>query len=558
MNTMKRLYFYGMAFVALVVTANGASQLLAYLLDIVSGRQIAGGVAERVSLGLALVVVGAPLWFFHWAYVQRQVERDRNEGGATLRKLYLYASMFFAAIIVFVAERSLVIWALGSDTFDSKWVGQFVMWGAVWAYHWTVERREGEASPGGRTLRRWYVYVTSVYALVVLGTGIGAVLGLLLGGLYDALVNVPVLASERDLWGRVMHIGLASVVTGGVWWAFHWLYLARDDVDSTLRQVYLYLFAFLGGAITMLVALGAMINAVLRWVLGVPGLPDAAVHFQAIASSFTVLVIGGLLLGYHWQVVREESLRATTRRHGAGRTFGYVMSALGLGSLAVGIPILIGLLIGLVVPAARETLAGDDSFRNLLAVALTLLVIGGPLWAWFWPRMQRQVREVGLEERSALSRCIFIYGVLGVLALAALGSLIGFLFMLLRDLLEGTFSLDFLRNGKWLLGVVLTAGALLPYYLQVLREDQRAGAEDAPLKKSVTLVVGEQDNELAGRLEEALLAPVRVMRVISPETPVPAVSDEELEAVVEQVRSAATDRVLVTATDGGIRVYGYR
>jgi hypothetical protein len=558
MNTMKRLYFYGMAFVALVVTANGASQLLAYLLDWVSGRQIAGSVAEGVSLGLALVVVGAPLWFFHWAYVQRQVERDPSEGGATLRKLYLYGSMFLAAIIVFVAERSQVVWALGSDTFDSIWVGQFVMWGAVWAYHWMVERREGEASPGGRTLRRWYVYVTSVYALVVLGTGIGAALDLLLGGLYDALVNVPLLVSERDLWGRAMDIGLASVITGGVWWAFHWLYLARDDGDSTLRQVYLYLFAFLGGAITILVALGAMVNAVLRWVLGAPGLSDAALHFRAIPTSFTVLVIGGLLLGYHWQVVREESLHTAERRHGAGRTFSYAMSALGLGSLAGGIPILMGLLIGLAVPDARESLAGGDSFRNLLAVALTLLVLGVPLWVWFWPRMQRQVSEVGLEERRALSRRIFIYGVLGVLALAALGSLIGFLFMLLRDLLEGTFSSDFLRDGKWLLGVVLTVGALLSYYLQVLREDQQAGAEAVPVKKSVTLVVGEQDRELVRRLEEALLARVRIMRIASPETPVSAVSDEELEAVVEQVRSAATDRVLVVATEVTVRVFGYR
>jgi hypothetical protein len=234
------------------------------------------------------------------------------------------------------------------------------------------------------------------------------------------------------------------------------------------------------------------------------------------------------------------------------------MSALGLGSLAVGIPIRIGLLIGLAVPDARESLAGGDSFRNLLAVALTLLVLGVPLWVWFWPRMQRQVREVGLEERRALSRRIFIYGVLGVLALVALGSLIGFLFMLLRDLLEGTFSSDFLRDGKWLLGVVLTVGALLPYYLQVLREDQQAGAEDAPVRKSVTLVVGEQDRELVGRLEEALLARVRVMRIASPETTVPAVSDEELEAVVEQVRSAATDRVLVVATEVTVRVFGYR
>ena len=180
------------------------------------------------------------------------------------------------------------------------------------------------------------------------------------------------------------------------------------------------------------------------------------------------------------------------------------------------------------------------------------------MWVWFWPRMQRQVRELGLEERRALSRRIFIYGVLGVLALVALGSLIGFLFMLLRDLLEGTFSSDFLRDGKWLLGVVLTVGALLPYYLQVLREDQQAGAEDAPVKKSVTLVVGEQDRQLVGRLEEALLARVRVMRIASPETPVPVVSDEELEAVLEQVRSAATDCVLVVATEVTVRVFGYR
>ena len=144
-----------------------------------------------------------------------------------------------------------------------------------------------------------------------------------------------------------------------------------------------------------------------------------------------------------------------------------------------------------------------------------------------------------------------------MLALAALGSSIGFLTLLLTDLLSGDLSLDFLRNGKWLLGVIATAGALLPYHWQVLREDQEAGAEAAPIRKSVTLLVGEGADELISRLEKALGTRIRTMRVVAPEGAVPALSDAQIAELVSRVRDAPSDRVMLIAAEDGVTAYPY-
>ncbi len=558
MNTMKRLYIYGVSFVALVVTASGTSLLFRYLLDQLLDRNIAGDLAEQLSLSVAMIVVAAPLWTVHWIMAQRQIDRDPQETSAVLRKLYLYGVMFLSALLTFVSIVSLLRWAFGTDTFDSSWIGQVLAWGTVWAYHWHLEHHEEEPSAGGLTLRRWYAYLTSLYGLGVMAAGIAGILGVLLGGIYDALTNGQFMVSGGGLWGNGMLDALAAAVAGGAWWTFHWLYFARDDIESTLRQVYLYIFAFLGGALTVLFSVAGILNGLLRWLLGVPGLSETAIHFRLIPSLLPAMLVGGALLAYHWQVVREESQRMASRIPGARRSFGYAMSAMGLGAMAAATPMLIGLVIGLLIPSARDTLTGADAWRDMLAVSLTLLIIGAPLWFWSWPRIQRQVASLSIGERTATSRRIYVYGVMGILALAALGSLIGFLTMVLTDLLRGEISLDFLRDGKWLLGVVATAGALLPYHWQVLREDQEAGAEAVPARKSITMLVGEGADELTARLEEALGTRIRVMRVVAPEGAVPVLSDTQVAELVSRVREAPSDRVILIAAEDSVTDYPYR
>ena len=556
MNTTKRLYFYGVSFVTLTVAASGIALLIKFLIELVAQQAVAGSSQDQASLGIAMVVVGAPLWTLHWYYTQRQATKQPEETGSTLRKLYLYGVLFTASLVVFIAVHSLLFQVMGGDDLSAYSVGQALVWSAVWAFHWLVELRD-TVSLGSLTLKRWYVYGTSVYTLIVLFVAATGVLTVLFQWAYDTLLDTR-FVSDGGVWNTTMQEGIASLVVGGAWWGFHWFYLARDDVESTLRQVYLNLFAFLGGAITALAAIGTLLYAVIRWLLGGTELPAASDHFRVIIDVVPFLFAGTALLIYHWQVLQDESRLLTGRLAGAKRSFGYIMSAIGLGTAAVGVPLIVGAVIGLLLPETGDSIAGSEPVRDHLALALTVLIIGAPLWYWYWARMQRTVQEGGAEERGALARRIYIYGVLGVLALAGIGSLIGFLSGLFNDLLSGELTVDFLRNGRWMLGIILGSGALLPYHWQVLREDQREGGEPVTALKSVTLLAnGESASELANRLKEALGVRVRLMHTVD-ESGVSALSDEQMEALLESISSVDAERLLLVATEGQVRVYGYK
>ena len=557
MNTTKRLYFYGVSFVTLAVAANGIALLIRFLIDLIAQRSIAGGSEDQASLGIAMVVVGAPLWVLHWLYTQRQAAKQPDEASSTLRKLYLYGVLFTASLVVFIAVHSLLFQAMGGDDLSAYFAGQALVWGVVWAYHWSMERRE-PAVMSGLTLKRWYVYGTSVYTLIALFGGVTGVVTVLFQWSYDNLLQIGVIVSDGGVWNSAMQDGIASLVAGGAWWGFHWFYLARGDVESTLRQVYLNLFAFLGGAITALAATGTVLYTLIRWLLGETESPAASDHFRVITAAVPFLFAGMALLLYHWQVLQGESRLLAGRLAGARRSFGYVMSAIGLGAAAVGVPLIVGAVIGMVLPESGDSIAGSEPVRDQLAFALTALIIGVPLWYWYWPRMQRTVQEGGAEERGALARRVYIYGVLGVLALAGTGSLIGFLTGLFNDLLRGDLTIDFLRNGRWLLGIIAGAGALLPYHWQVLREDQRKGGEPVSGLKSVTLLAGgESANELAKRLKEALGVRVRIMRAVD-ESGAPDLSNEQMEALLQEIGSIDAERLLLVAAEGQVKVYGYR
>ena len=556
MNTTKRLYFYGVSFVTLVVAVNGIVLLIQFLIELFTQSAIAGW-DNQASLGLSMVIVGVPLWVLHWQYAQRQAAKQPDETASTLRKLYLYGVLFTASLVVFIAVHSLLFQVMGGDNISAYFAGQALVWGIVWAYHWSVERRDVGAL-GSLTLKRWYIYGTSVYTLIALFGGVIGVLTVLFQWAYDSLFQTGSVVSGGGVWNNTMQDGIASLVAGGAWWGFHWFYVARGDVESTLRQVYLNLFAFLGGAITALTATGIVLYTVIRWLLGGTELLAASDHFRVITEAVPFLFAGIALLIYHWQVLQDESRLLAGRLAGAKRSFGYIMSAIGLGTAAVGVPLIVGAVIGQVLPESGDSIAGSEPVRDQLAFALTAIIIGAPLWYWYWPRMQRAVREGGAEERGVLARRIYIYGVLGVLALAGIGSLIGFLTGLFNDLLRGDLTVDFLRNGRWMLGIILGSGALLPYHWQVLREDQREGGEPVTALKSVTLLAGgESVNELTQQLKEALGVRIRLMNAVG-ESGVSALSDEQMEALLESISSVDAERLLLVAAEGKVKVYGYR
>jgi len=518
-----------------------------------------------LAMAIALTLVATPIWLFHWWLAHRAVRRFPSETRALSRKVYLFLVLAVSAALGAFGLVSLLSWLFGGDRFNGLHLAFPLVWGAVWGFHWYVESQEVPRTEEGDSIRRVYVYGTSLYALVMLLVGLGVILRSLAGQAYDTYFATQVLLpGQGSLWNATIQNALALFVVGGLFWWWHWHRVSRGDLGSVLRQVYLHLFAILGGAATVAATLSIVLFRVLQWAFGEPDALGAADQFRFLPSALAALISGGALWGYHWAVVRQESATGVVESLAARQVYRYLLAALGLGTLATGLVILFVVVIGVIATQSGEELLRADWWRNPLALATTLLLVGAPLWSFYWFSLQRDA-DAGLVERSGLSRRVFIYFVLGAAILAALGNLSALLFMFLRDLLEGQLSAQLLQDTKWSIGVLLTAGAISVYYWLVLREDRRAmpaleapSTGAVPVRKAVIALATEAARPLVRRLEAQIGIPFRLWQLLDPDAEVPTMTDEELRVTQERIAEAPGDRVLLTIDASGVRVVPYR
>ena len=259
---------------------------------------------------------------------------------------------------------------------------------------------------------------------------------------------------EGSLWNDTTQTALALFLVGGVFWWWHWHRVSRSDLDSALRQVYLHFFAILGGAATVVATLSILLFNIIQWALGEADAAGAAEQFRFLPAALVALISGGALWGYHWAVVRQESSAGDPTTPAARQVYRYLLASLGLGTLAAGLIILFGVVIGVIVPQSGQELLRADWWRNPLASTATLLLVGVPLWGIYWFGVQRDA-SAGLLERSALSRRVFIYLVLGVAALAALGNFSALLLCSSGISLKGSFRRNWSRMPSGVLACCL-------------------------------------------------------------------------------------------------------
>ncbi len=149
--TVRRLYFYLVAGVGLVLTWVGAVQLLNALLDVLlrSGPGAFGDIwHEPLANGVSLLAVGAPVWALHWQAVQR-VARSSDAAGAAersalFRRIYLYGFALVSALFVLFELSQVVyrllLWLLGDmdGALNAMTVADELANAAVAALLWTV------------------------------------------------------------------------------------------------------------------------------------------------------------------------------------------------------------------------------------------------------------------------------------------------------------------------------------------------------------------------------------------------------------------------------------
>ena len=564
-GTLRRLYFYVVAFVSLMMTATGIVLLIQFILDSIVGGDVISDSTTRLAAGVSLLIVGAPLWYFHWRFIQRAVVEHPVETRSFIRKLYTYIILAVAGSILIYTALDFLNWIFRTEDFSGYNPAALVVWGVVWAFHWLLEEREGQSTPETRVIRRLYIYVASLVGLIMLSLGVGRVLYFILLEGYSALASTPLLGSDSGLFRPALREMLSVAIVGALIWSFHWLYVARRDFESVLRQVYLYIFAILGGVITALVALGIIIHEMLIWILGAVDAGATAEHFEFLPGSVATLAVGGALWAYHWYRVRLEADQSVTTPLSARRAYTYILTAIGTGALAFAIFTLVAAVLKLIIGSFSDIVIGSDLWKGPLANIVTLAVLGAPLWAYYWQNIQRRTLELDLDERQATSRRIFLFAALGIGVLALLGSVSALIFFFLRDLLDVSLSLETLNDMTAPIAIIAAAATFLPYYWAVYRQDQEAlpeaEIEPAPaagqsIHKPVTLLATD-GSELAARLQDALGYQVSQLQWADANAAQPTLTEEECAEIARLIADAPGSYILLIPDGDSLRILSH-
>ncbi len=559
-GTVKRLYVYGVSFVSLMVAANGVVQIERYALDGLFGGDVLSPSRSGLAIGVALAIVALPLWLFHWRLAQRHVSRLPVETRSIIRKLYLYLVLGVAVGLLLPASVSALQWVFGSGDFSGYPWAAITVWAGVWAFHWRLESEEGQSTTETRAVRRLYIYVVSLATLVMAAVGIGHIIHIILREGYESAVSIPVLApTQGGLWRDVMKTSLAVALAGGLGWWVHWHRFAGRELYSLLRQIYLYFFS-LGGFVTVLVSAGLVLYEVLVWLMGVPGDDTASAHFRSLPAAIDSLSVGAALWLYHRIVVQREAGEAPIGEQDARRAYSYILAAIGLSALVVGVGVVVTNAIAIFVESARSLLAEPDFWRNRVAAFITLTVLGAPVWGYYWRSTQLRLLETGADERTSLVRRIFLFAALGVGALALLGSLSFLLFVFLRALLEGELGLAVLREAKTGIGILAAVAVFLPYHWLVYREDRRAEPDVAVAtrpRKVVSVLVGHGAEAFLRGLEASLGYGVTALDWADAEAAVPSLTEQDLSDLASRVTEAEGGSVILVPDGEGVRVLSY-
>ena len=559
-GTPRRFYFYWISFVALMMLASGVLVTFSTLLDeLFGGLVMSRSATTKLATGLALVIVGAPLWGFHWRFVQRTVSTLPVERHTILRSLYLYATLGVALGFMAFSGVRLIEFALRVRDLSGLDPAALVVWGLIWAYHWNVVTSGGpESTLETRGIRRLYQYLASAMGVAMLATGVGGILYLLLQEGYSAAFSNLVLEPTPAGLGREALRSSAALALVGcaIWWS-HWLRFAGADHGSVLRWLYLFIAAIGGGAVTAQVGFGLALYEVISWILREPD--SLASPFENLPAALATAVVGIAMWRYFRHRMDSEAegdVRVLVRQ-----VNDYLLAGMGLVVLAIATASVFDTSIRLFTEGFSSTLQGEVQWQFRVALILTLAAVGLPTWWRHWRRIEAAATDDPVNERTSLPRKLYVLGVLCLGLLSLVGGASATLFVFLRDLLAVDMSMDTIHDLATALAVVLTIAIIIPYHWIVYRKDRELEPDTetpaTPVRKHVTLLTPPGGGNLVRAVEEALGQSITLAPWSDPDAYVPSLDSDELARVAQAVASAQGSHLLLIPEPSALRVISH-
>ena len=556
----RRFYFYSISFIALMMLASGVMITFSTLLDGLAGdRVVLRSETTKLASGLALIIVGLPLWGFHWRFVERSASDLPVERRTILRVLYLYVTLGVALGFMAFNGVRLIEFALRVREFSGLDPSALVVWGLIWAYHWRVISSGGpESTLETRGIRRLYLYLASALGVAMLATGAGWLVYLVLQEGYSATFADLVLdPAPTGLASDALRSSAALALVGGAIWWSHWLRFAGPDRGSVLRWIYLFAASIGGGAVTAQVGFGLVLYEVISWIIREPD--SVASPFEGLPAALATAVVGVAMWAYfrrRMDTEAEGAVRVLVRRIND-----YLLVGGGLMVLAVATASVLDTSIRLFTESSSATLQGEVQWRFRAALILTLAVVGLPTWWRHWRRIEAAAAPDPVAERTSLPRKLYVLTVLCLGLLSLVGGASATIFMFLRDLLAVDLSIDTLRDLTSALAVVLTTAVILPYHWIVYRNDRELEPDSesppTPVRKHVTLLTPPGGGNLVRAVEEALGQSITLAPWSDHDAYVPSLDPDELTRVAQAVAAANGSQVLLIPEPTTLRIISH-
>ncbi len=408
-----------------------------------------------VAFSVATLVVAIPvavvIWRALFAKTEDFARRFAVVGGLSVA---MVTSLF-----------ALVGFGRGFAAGDGFRAGSFatvVAFGLAWAgYEWLrrTEVEPFEVSDLRPTAGSGVGLALTVSGLVMLiQTALTELLGV--GG--DVILGRSV-GEELGTLGVMLAVGLPVL-----WW--FWL---RDLSTRETRYRNGYAAVVSYASLTGLASsVGAMLFFGLEWVFGL-GEDTASAQFEPIPIAVGVAVVGSISWLHHVDLLRP--------RRGLGtRAYGYGIAATAVGAVTGGLVTLIGVALEGV---SSDAIVQTDGSGSVALGAVISVGIGALLWWMAWS--QADVTIPG--ERESLPRRLYLTGLLIIAGLTGGVSLIVAIFGFVQAALEGTLGMNVLFDGRFVIGLVVTAAPLIWHLLSEIREDREARPEAVRLREAIVI-----------------------------------------------------------------------
>jgi hypothetical protein len=507
MLTVRRLYFYGVAAISLIAV----TWCVIGLAWLVINEGIGQGQIFGLASFLAAIIVGLPIFLFHWLMAQRYAANEVDERASLVRRFYLYGVMLVGAVAIFnnlyQLLDQLLVALVGGRQFAEFGLAEHliaaVIWGVIWFYLWREvqsDNRHITLEDGHRTIRRLYLLLLAAGGLVMATFGAF--------GLLQSLLQL----ASTSLLPTAMANRSSLLLAGSAIWVAHWWLLQQEmakshpaEERSVLRKVYLYGAVFIY-AVMAVFGLSTVLKRLIE--LGLGGSPSTEPLLSQLSIPVPLIIAGGVWWAYHWQVLHHDANRApeAPRQASVRRIYAYLVAAIGLATLLSGLTGLFSTIIELLTKADA---IGLDYYRGQVALFSAMTLVGVPIWLRPWRRMQQAALaestqgEAGSAERRSTMRKIYLYFYVFVASLAIFGSAGWFVYHILTALLGADLPDDFLTQVLIALVITLLAVGVWLYHGWAIRRDGQLQKSDQAARFADAMVVVIDGAE--GKLGQAVL-----------------------------------------------------